>query len=207
MPKLQSMSARISYFVNGITIWRILAAPLVIYLAFRHDLSLFKWFLALSFLTDAVDGYLARRYKVTSKRGAVLDSVGDDLTVLAGITGIFVFKLDFIRHQLPLVIIMTSFFILQVSLALIRYHKMSAFHTWLAKMAAVLQGLFLIFLFFLPQPLYLLFYVTASVTILDLAEEIVLVILLPEWKENVKGIYWVWKGLGPRPLRPRTPRR
>ncbi|MDP4149766.1 MAG: CDP-alcohol phosphatidyltransferase family protein [Bacteroidota bacterium] len=187
------MHSRISYFVNGITIWRILAAPLVIYLAFSHNLDLFKWFLALSFFTDAVDGYLARRYKVVSKRGAVLDSVGDDLTVLAGIIGIFVFKLDFIRDQLPLILVMTFFFILQVSLALIRYRKMSAFHTWLAKIAAVLQGVFLLLLFFLPHPLYFLFYLAASVTILDLTEETALVLLLPEWKENVKGLFWVLK--------------
>jgi cardiolipin synthase (CMP-forming) len=190
------MHSRISYFVNGITIWRILAAPLVIYLAFIHDLDLFKWFLALSFLTDAVDGYLARRYKVVSKRGAILDSVGDDLTVLGGIIGIFVFKLDFIRHQLPLIIIMASFYILQISLALMRYHKMSAFHTWLAKSAAVLQGVFLLLLFFLPHPLYWLFYLAAYVTLLDLAEEIALVLLLSEWQENVKGLYWVLKANG-----------
>src|SRR5450755_1032343 len=117
------MRTRIYYIVNGITLWRVLTAPLVIYLAFSRRPDLFKWFLAVSFLTDAIDGYLARRYKVTSKRGAILDSVGDDLTVGAAIVGIFVFKMEFIRQELPLIIIMSVLYTGQMCLALVRYRK------------------------------------------------------------------------------------
>jgi cardiolipin synthase len=187
------MKRRIYYVVNGITLWRILMAPLVIYLAFSRHQDLFKWFLAMSFLTDAVDGYLARKYRVTSTRGAILDSIGDDLTVGAAIVGMLVFNMNFIREQLPLLLIMTFLYLAQISMALIRYHKMTSFHSCLDKLAAILQGVFLILFFFLPRPVYILFYITASVTILDLLEEIALVIALPRWESNVKGLYWVIK--------------
>lgn len=181
------------YFINAITLWRVLAAPLVIYLAFHRQFELFKWFLAVSFLTDAIDGFLARRYRVSSTRGAILDSIGDDLTVGAAIAGVVVFKMEFVRQERVWIIVLTALYVLQICLALIRYRKMSSFHTYLAKLAAMLQAVFLLLLFFLPRPLLPLFYLAAAATILDLVEEIVLVLLLRQWEVNVKGLYWLLK--------------
>jgi cardiolipin synthase len=43
----------------------------------------------------------------------------------------------------------------------------------------------------MAEPPLLLFYIAVSVTALQLIEETVLIFLLPEWKTNVKGLYWV----------------
>jgi cardiolipin synthase len=66
---------------------------------------------------------------------------------------------------------------------------MTAFHTILAKGAAILQAVFLLALFFWPEAPKLLFYAAAVLTALDLAEEIVLVLLLREWRADIKGLY------------------
>ena len=187
------MKTRADKIVNGITLWRILMAPVAVVLAFSQQAELFKWFLAVSFLTDAVDGYLARRYRVTSKRGAILDSIGDDLTVGAAIAGMIAFKMDFIRQELPLLLTMVVLYVVQLCIALIRFHKITSFHTWFDKTAAILQGVFLLLLFFLPKPIYFIFYIMTSVTILALLEEIALVLFLRQWEANVKGLYWVIK--------------
>jgi CDP-diacylglycerol--glycerol-3-phosphate 3-phosphatidyltransferase len=179
------------YAVNAITFYRLVSAPLLIYLIFKGDIDLFKWLLALSFFTDAIDGHLARKYKVASVLGAKLDSIADDLTVLAGIIGMVVLKPEFFMDVLPFVFVLLGLFALQTTFALIRYKKTTSFHTYLAKTAAVLQGVFLILLFFLPEPLYILFYAAAIVTAVELLEEILLVYYLREWKTDVKGLYWV----------------
>ena len=70
---------------------------------------------------------------------------------------------------------------------------MTGFHTWLAKTAALLQGVFLLLVFFTDRPSMPLFYAAAIITILQLIEEIILVHLLPQWQTNVKGLYWVLK--------------
>ena len=70
---------------------------------------------------------------------------------------------------------------------------MTNFHTLLAKTAALLQGVFLIFVFFTEQPSLILFYAATIVTMLELIEEIILVGMLPQWQANVKGIYWTLK--------------
>ena len=179
------------YIINSITLYRLIAAPFLLFLVFTKEVNLFKWLLAFSFFTDAIDGHLARRYKVASIIGARLDSWSDDLTVIAGAIGLFVIKPEFIKKELIWFLLVFIVFLIQTISALVRYRKTTSFHTWLAKLAAILQGSFLIVSFFIPQPPLLLFYIAVAATTLQLIEEIVLIFLLPKWKADIKGIYWV----------------
>ncbi|MGE5106263.1 MAG: CDP-alcohol phosphatidyltransferase family protein, partial [Sphingobacteriales bacterium] len=60
------------YAVNGITFYRIIAAPVLLVLLFAGQYILFTWLLGVSFFTDLIDGYLARKYKVSSVAGTKL---------------------------------------------------------------------------------------------------------------------------------------
>jgi len=181
------------YVINGITLYRVIAAPFLLVLLFTKHYEIFKWLLGVSFFTDMIDGYLARKFKVTSILGTKLDSIGDDLTVLVGLIALFVLKLEFIKQHIIILIILLALFLVQTTYAFIRYRKMTNFHTYLAKTAALLQGVFLILVFFTEEPSLILFYAATIVTMLELTEEIILVNSLPQWKANVKGIYWVLK--------------
>ena len=181
------------YIINGITLYRLIAAPFLLFLIITRNTDLFKWLLAVSFFTDAIDGYLARKYKVVSIMGAKLDSAGDDLTVIVGVTGLFVLRSEFIKNELPWLVVIFILFLIQITAALIRYRAVTSYHTYLAKLAAICQGVFLILSFFMPEPSRLLFYIAIIITALDLLEEIVLTFLLSKWKANVKGLYWVLK--------------
>ena len=181
------------YVINGITLYRIVAAPVLLILLFAKQYDIFKWLLAVSFFTDLIDGHLARKFKVTSILGTKLDSIGDDLTVLVGLIALFVLKLEFIKEHVIIFIILLVLFLVQITYALIRYGKMTNFHTYLAKTAALLQGVFLILVFFSDEPILILFYAATIVTMMELIEETILVSLLPQWQANVKGIYWVLK--------------
>lgn len=181
------------YIINGITAYRLVASFFLLYFAFAGQADIFKWMLAISFFTDAIDGFLARWYKVTSVMGARLDSIADDLTILVAVIGVFRLKPDFIQQELVLIIVLLALLVIQTVMALIRYGKISSFHTYLAKLSALLQGSFLILLFFLPEPPLTLFYIASVVTILEIAEEMILVIILPQWKANVHGLYWAIK--------------
>lgn len=187
------MRKKAYYIVNAITFYRLAAAPLLMVLLWQHAFGWFRVLLCISFFTDAIDGYLARRHQVVSVFGARLDSVADDVTILVAIAGILVYRPAFLKEEYISVIQMVTLFIIQTAAALIKYGKTTSFHTYAAKAAAVLQGLFLLTFFFLPQPVYPLFAAMVVVTTYDLLEEIILVMLLPEWKTNVKGLYWVLK--------------
>lgn len=179
------------YIINGITWYRLVAALLLALLIFKNRPDLFRWLLPLSFFTDAIDGYLARRYKTASRFGARLDSLADLLTILAAVAGMFVFKWPFVKENLPVILFVLALYAGQTILALLRYRRISSFHTYLAKAGTVVSALFLALAFLLPQPPNGLFYAVILITSLELLEEILLVFLLPKWKANVKGLYWV----------------
>ena len=188
------------YLVNGITLYRLVMAPLLIFFAFSRQLDLFKWLIAVSFLTDSFDGYLARRHKAVSVLGTRIDSIADDLTIVAGLIGAVVFRYEFLKQQIVLLSLLFILYLFQLIAALVRYGKQTGFHTYTAKIAAVLQGIFLILLFFFPEPFCLLFYVTVFFTALDLVEEIILVFMLPQWQADIKGLFWIMKAKHSRGL-------
>jgi CDP-diacylglycerol--glycerol-3-phosphate 3-phosphatidyltransferase len=168
-----------------------IAAPFLVYLAFTYQFDLFKWLLAFSFFTDAIDGYLARRYQMDSVFGARIDSVADDLTIIAAITGMYIQNSAFLLEEIVPILILAALYLLQNVMALVKYRKTTSFHTYLAKIAAICQGVFLIVFFFLPQPVYWLFYTTLILTGADLIEEMLLIWMLPHYSVNVKGLYWL----------------
>ena len=181
------------YVINGITLYRLIMGPILILLAIMGESELFKWLLPVSFFTDLIDGTLARQYKVSSKMGAMMDSIADDMTVAAAIAGMFLLKYDFIEAHLILLWIVLGLFAIQTTYALIKYKKITSFHTYLAKLAAILQGCFFILLFLLPDPFMPLFYAAVLVTSVELVEETIIVYFLHAWKTNVRGLYWVLK--------------
>lgn len=176
------------YMVNGITFYRLIAAPFLLFLIFTEQLNWFKWLLAFSFFTDAIDGFLARKYKVVSVMGAKMDSIADDLTILVAVIALFVYHRDFFYQEYTWMLLLLVLFLIQITSALIRCGKFTSFHTYLAKVAAVAQALFLIPSFFLASPPAMLFYLAIALTAFDLLEETIMVWLLPKWQADVKGI-------------------
>jgi CDP-diacylglycerol--glycerol-3-phosphate 3-phosphatidyltransferase len=187
------MRNRNYYIINSLTFYRLFSAPLLIILAITHQLLIFRWLLAFSFFTDLIDGALARHFKVTSVLGSRVDSVADDLTVAAGVTGLYVFKGGFMKENGLIILVLIILFVVQTGMALIKYRRTTSFHTYLAKLAAIFQGVFLILTFFSEDQLYWLFYPTVAITALDLTEEIILVLVLREWRPDVGGIFTLLK--------------
>ena len=77
-------------------------------------------------------------------------------------------------------------------IAYYKYGKATAFHTYLAKLSAVLQSLFILSsLFFRPE--YPLFYIMIAIGILETIEEIALIYMYDNWVSDVKGIFMAFK--------------
>ena len=79
--------------------YRIFAAPILLSLIWFDQKLIFTWFLLISYSTDAIDGFLARKLKITSPRGSQLDSFGDQITLVIGLIGLFYFETNFIKNR------------------------------------------------------------------------------------------------------------
>ncbi|SFR66338.1 MULTISPECIES: CDP-alcohol phosphatidyltransferase family protein [Maribacter] len=169
--------------------YRVAAIPILILLLWFNERKLFTWFLLISYSTDAIDGYLARKLKITSERGSQLDSIGDQLTFIMGLIGLLVFEVNFIKENLVLISIAFIPYLLQMAIAFVKYGKATAFHTYLAKISAVVQAVFIIwFLFF--GPVYWLFYCMIVIGLLETIEEITLIFMYDTWVADVKSFLY-----------------
>lgn len=169
--------------------YRILAAPFLLILILIDLQLAFTWILLISYCTDAIDGYLARKLKITSPRGSQLDSFGDQVTLIIGLIGLYYFETAFITKNLIIILFAFIPYIIQMLIAYAKYGKATAFHTYLAKLSAIVQSIFILWsLFFNPE--YALFYVMIIIGILETIEEITLIFMYDQWASDVKGIYW-----------------
>jgi len=169
--------------------YRIFAAPFLLVIIWFGERELFSWLLLLSYSTDMIDGFLARKLKITSPRGSQLDSMGDQLTLPVGFIGLLRFEFEFISEQYQWILIPFTLYCIQMIIAFKKYHKATAFHTYLAKLSAIIQAAFILWLLFFG-PVYWLFYTMIIVGIIETVEEILLIFLYPKWVAGVKGYIW-----------------
>ena len=169
--------------------YRIAAAPFLLILLWLDNRELFTWLLLISYCTDMIDGFLARKLKIASARGSQLDSLGDQLTFLIGLAGLLSFEFNFIKENYLIILIALIPYVIQILIAYKKYGKATAFHTYLAKLSAFIQGVFILWALFF-SPVYWLFYFMIVLGLLETLEEITLIFMHKNWVSDVKGIYW-----------------
>lgn len=169
--------------------YRILAIPLLAATLIWGSRDLFTWLLLVSYSTDAIDGQLARRLKISSARGAQLDSIGDQLTLAAGLVGIWVYETAFVREYIWPIGLALTLYLLQMVIAYYKYGKATAFHTYMAKTSALLQGIFVLYALFF-EPVTWLFWSVIVMGVLETAEEITLIFMYDTWVKDVKSYFW-----------------
>jgi CDP-diacylglycerol--glycerol-3-phosphate 3-phosphatidyltransferase len=184
MPKFREFN-----IADWFSFYRIAAVPFLLTLIWWNEREIFTWLLLVSYSTDAIDGFLARKLKITSARGSQLDSYGDQMTLVVGLIGLIQFEPHFMKENYPLILVAFVPYILQMILAFKKYGKATAFHTYLAKLSAVIQGVFILWLLFFG-PVYWLFYTMIILGVFETIEEIALIFMYDKWVAGVKGIYW-----------------
>jgi len=177
---------------NVITSYRLFMAPVILYFIISRQENLFAIFLVINLLTDVIDGYIARRFKMETEIGARLDAFADYFTYVLVFIGLFVFKMDDLRPYLVSAIIFISMLVLTVIVSLIRFRKFHSYHTIIEKSGGYVQAIFFICLFTigLIAPLY---YFMIVLGILGAIETIAIDMLLPEMRSDTLGLYWVIK--------------
>lgn len=179
-----------AYLPNLLSAARIASVPVLVVLAYLGRETAFTWVLVPALLTDVADGLIARLFNLRSKLGAMLDSTADTLLVLASFYGIWRLHPEVLEQHGVAVSVAIGAWVLEDVVALMRYRRLSSFHTYLSKVAANVLGLFIGVLFVFGLEPWLL-YAAVSVSVLANLEELVLLALLPEWRADVKGVPWV----------------
>jgi CDP-diacylglycerol--glycerol-3-phosphate 3-phosphatidyltransferase len=181
---------RLRHVPNAISMARIAAAPLLLVLAVTGQRLLFTTVLVVALLSDMLDGWLARSYHLESKRGAQLDSIGDTLLLFATIVGIWSFHRAVIVDNALLCGVMIGLWALENVASLLRYRRLSSFHTYCSKVAGYVLGIYVGVLFVYGHYPWLL-YLAAGLSIVGSLEEFALLATLKQWRADVGGLWWV----------------
>ena len=80
--------------------------------------------------------------------------------------------------------------VVEIAVALVRYGRLSSFHTYASKVSGYLLGILIAVLFVWGLP-PLLLYAAVTASVVATVEELALIGLLPTWQTNVRGLYWV----------------
>ena len=176
--------------VDWITSIRLIAIPVVITSTLFNLQDVTGWILFLALCTDLIDGPIARKFKLESKFGAKLDSIADASLFLTGFFSIVWFFTDFIEAHLWQTSLLMGLYMFQLAYSLIRFKRLTSYHTYAAKLSAIAAGFFIAVCFFY-HPVEWMFYITFVIGLIEQADEITLMFLLPQPREDVKGTLWV----------------
>ena len=181
---------------NLISFIRVLLAPVLLLLAFCQQSGWFMVLVLVSEFTDVLDGFLARRLNQITHLGSHLDSWGDFLIYLVLAISAWIMWPQIVRREVLYVLIVVLSFTLPVLVGLIKFGKLTSYHTWGVRVAVVLAVFGYILLFM--QWFDWLFRFAALLCLLAAAEQIAITLIMPQQHEDVRSL---WRALQYRQMK------
>ncbi len=165
---------------------RLFSVPILLILAWRGNEKGFFVLLLCALVTDVADGYLARRLHQESELGARLDSWGDFALYITTPVCAWLLWPELIVRESPYVIVVLVSFVLPILIGFIKFQRLTSYHTWGAKLSAVLMGCSTLVLFAGGPALP--FHFSTVVLVFTQIEEISITVVLPSWRANVPSL-------------------
>ncbi len=178
---------RIGLIPNLLSLSRIIMAPLMVISAWLGSERSFTTLYAASLVTDAIDGFIARHFHVESPMGATLDSRGDLAVALCLPISALLLWPAFIRSLVPYILVALVAYLAPCVAGCIRYGRLPSFHTWGAKIVAVVLGISLLTMFITHNSFW--FRIFIPLIALESIEEMIMIALLPKWTPNTPSLW------------------
>ncbi|MBW1753976.1 MAG: CDP-alcohol phosphatidyltransferase family protein [Deltaproteobacteria bacterium] len=176
---------------NLLSGFRLIAAPFLLYLAWMGHPNLFLVLLALSLLSDSIDGFVARSLNEASELGTKLDSWGDLATYLTVPICAWWLWPEVLKREAFFVLLVIGAYIIPLMAGFVKFHRLPSYHTRAAKTAAVLMSIavFTLFIFDISWP----FRCAAIVQTLVACEEVAITLRLSKLESNVLSFWHLIK--------------
>jgi cardiolipin synthase len=171
---------------NALSALRLALAPVLLALARAGEQRAFVCCLLVSLVTDVLDGKIARRTGRTSELGAVLDSWADFVSYASLLPSVWWLRPDFVRAEATWLLVAVTGYLAPVLLGVLRYGRLTSYHTRGAKLAAYVNGAGAVVVFTGGPALP--FRVATVVLALVELEEVAITLVLPEWRANVRSL-------------------
>ncbi len=176
---------------NLISSIRILIVPLLFYFASNQMELCYLAALLFSGFTDVLDGYLARLLNQITALGAHLDSWGDFSVYSTMAICSWILWPDIVLREAYYFSMIICSFSIPVIIGLIKFHRLTSYHTWSVKVAVALTFIAYILLFadFLRWP----FMVASIVCVYAGIEQILITLIIKHERVDVRSVWSAMK--------------
>lgn len=184
--------SRLKALPNGLSLLRLACAPVLVIAAAATGSRPWFWgIFGAMLLTDALDGFLARRLQAVSDLGRRLDSYGDYATVGATVAGVWLLWPAVMQREWAWIAGALAACFAVTVYGLVRWRIVPGYHTLLAKILG----------FMLPATLALLllgwsatpFHFAVGLQVLAGGEELAIALLLPGYSGEVRTVRHAWR--------------
>lgn len=171
---------------NLLSILRLGIVPILFYLAWTGKPWMFLGLFAFSLFSDFADGFIARKLNQVSELGSKLDSWSDFAMYMSVPICAWWLWPDVVRREAPFVMVAVISYITPAFFGILKYGRLTSYHTWGAKMSAILMGSAIIILFG-GGPAWP-FRIFTPLFVLTALEEVAMTAILHEWRANVPSL-------------------
>ncbi len=172
---------------NLLSAFRVACVPILLVLAWNGATGIFLVLFGLALLSDVLDGAIARKFGQESDFGARLDQWADFALWVSFPLAAWWLWPEIVRREAPYVILALVCLLLPTAIAYAKYRAVPGYHTWSAKLDAVLMGigvpLLLLFDFSWPFRAAALFLLVCAV------DEVGITYLLAECRHDVPSAF------------------
>lgn len=175
---------------NLLSLYRLAMVPVIVALALSEQRTLFVVLLCISFVTDVLDGLIARAWNMCTRFGARLDSIADELTYVAALVGVFQFEYQTLEPHIAVLYVFIGLLVVATLTPLIKFGTTPSFHLYSFKANALLQGVFIFCLFVFGFNVYFYYFVMIF-GVLACLEFIAVALVVDEPISDARSLYWV----------------
>lgn len=176
---------------NALSVGRLALVPVLFLLAWNGRPRAFLVCLVASLTSDFLDGLLARMLNQSTELGAKLNTWADLVTTLSLPACAWLLSPELIQREAIFLIAPLGTYLASLLFGLIKYRRLTSYHTWAGKVAAfLLGGTGLVLL--AGGPAWPFECATPAFVVAGL-EEMAITTLLPEWRANVPSFRHAFK--------------
>ena len=172
---------------NLVSSIRIGLAPVLVYFAFNQMEAWFLGVLLFSGSTDILDGFLARKLNQITALGAHLDSWGDFAIYSTMAICAWILWPDIVQREIFYFAMIVSSFSIPVAIGLIKFRRLTSYHTWSVKIAVAVTfiGYALLFAEIAQWP----FVLASLICVYAGTEEILITLTMHQARVDVSSIW------------------
>lgn len=178
---------------NQLTAARLVLIPVMWVLAWLQLPAYIGVGTFISFITDVLDGHIARKLNQVSEFGSQFDSIADHLLLPSALAWLWLFRPEIYRDNLPLCLTAIILYIIAMLVGIIKFRRFANLHLYSSKASAVAMYLFISYALIVTPYNRGFFYLTSLSFIVACLERIVLQVMCSEVDEHMGSLLLVWQ--------------